>query len=75
MFLRLRILSQCEQVLGDDGKCYCPPHLVERFKQQLLPQAFIITPNAFEAQLLTGTRYRPYRASCSASRVILQASP
>jgi hypothetical protein len=46
----------CDPVLGDDGKCYCPPELIERFKQQLLPQAFIITPNAFEAQLLTGTR-------------------
>ena len=46
----------CDPVLGDDGKCYCPPELIQRFKQELLPQAFIITPNAFEAQLLTGAR-------------------
>ncbi len=51
-----RIRYVCDPVLGDDGKCYCPPDLVERFKLQLLPQAFIITPNAFEAQLLTGSR-------------------
>ena len=53
--LNPRMRYICDPVLGDDGKCYCPPDLVERFKLQLLPQAFIITPNAFEAQLLTGT--------------------
>jgi pyridoxine kinase len=53
--LNPRLRYVCDPVLGDDGKSYCPPELVERFKLQLLPQSFIITPNAFEAQLLTGT--------------------
>jgi pyridoxal/pyridoxine/pyridoxamine kinase len=51
-------------VLGDDGKCYCPPELIQRFKQQLLPQAFIITPNSFEAQLLTGALHACSLCNC-----------
>ena len=44
----------CDPVLGDDGKFYCPRELVNLFKTSLIPKAWLITPNQFEAEQLTG---------------------
>lgn len=44
----------CDPVLGDDGTYYVPQSLVPIFIQKILPEAFMITPNQFEAELLSG---------------------
>ncbi|TPX34303.1 pyridoxal kinase [Synchytrium microbalum] len=45
-----------DPVMGDEGKLYVPEPLINIYKTTLLPLADILTPNAFEAELLTGTK-------------------
>jgi pyridoxine kinase len=45
----------CDPVLGDIGRgVYVKPGILETFRDELIPQATIITPNQFELGLLTG---------------------
>lgn len=44
----------CDPVLGDAGKLYVPSELVEIYKTEVVPLATMLTPNQFEAELLTG---------------------
>ena len=43
-----------DPVLGDDGKLYVAQAVAEAIREQLLPLATILTPNAFELSWLTG---------------------
>uniref|UniRef100_A0A671MBB4 Pyridoxal kinase n=1 Tax=Sinocyclocheilus anshuiensis TaxID=1608454 RepID=A0A671MBB4_9TELE len=44
----------CDPVLGDHGSMYVPQNLHPVYKNKVVPVADIITPNQFEAELLTG---------------------
>lgn len=44
----------CDPVLGDNGNLYVAPELVAAYVQYALPKAFMITPNQFEAEQLSG---------------------
>ncbi|XP_063405266.1 pyridoxal kinase-like [Mytilus trossulus] len=44
----------CDPVMGDNGKMYVPEELLPVYKETILPLADIITPNQYEAELLTG---------------------
>ncbi|KAK7168734.1 hypothetical protein R3I93_004896 [Phoxinus phoxinus] len=44
----------CDPVLGDNGAMYVPENLVPIYRDKVVPAADIITPNQFEAELLTG---------------------
>ncbi|XP_020623334.1 pyridoxal kinase-like isoform X2 [Orbicella faveolata] len=46
----------CDPVMGDAGKFYVPEELMPVYRDQLLPMADIITPNQFEAELLSGVK-------------------
>lgn len=43
-----------DPVMGDNGKLYIPAQNAQAIKSQLVPQADIITPNAWELSFLTG---------------------
>jgi pyridoxine kinase len=43
----------CDPVLGDNGKLYTKPELVDIFVEEVIPLADIVTPNQFELELLT----------------------
>jgi len=43
----------CDPVMGDHGKLYVPTELVEIYREQVVPLAAVLTPNQFEAELLT----------------------
>lgn len=43
-----------DPVLGDNGKLYLPMEMISLYKQHLIPLAELITPNQFEAELLSG---------------------
>jgi pyridoxine kinase len=47
------VVYLCDPVLGDHGALYTPEGLAEIYRDQLLPLATIVTPNSFEAELLT----------------------
>uniref|UniRef100_A0A9J7YI11 Pyridoxal kinase n=2 Tax=Cyprinus carpio TaxID=7962 RepID=A0A9J7YI11_CYPCA len=44
----------CDPVLGDNGAMYVPENLLPIYRCKVVPAADIITPNQFEAELLTG---------------------
>jgi len=44
----------CDPVMGDDGKLYVTRDLLPIYQKTILPLADIVTPNQFEAELLTG---------------------
>jgi pyridoxal/pyridoxine/pyridoxamine kinase len=44
----------CDPVMGDLGKLYVKPDLIDAFISDVVPLASILTPNQTEAQLLTG---------------------
>mmetsp|Transcript_6627 Transcript_6627/g.6934 ORF Transcript_6627/g.6934 Transcript_6627/m.6934 type:complete len:344 (+) Transcript_6627:34-1065(+) len=46
----------CDPVLGDNGRYYVPPALVDIFRTVVVPRAYMITPNQFEAELLSGVK-------------------
>ncbi|XP_058748100.1 pyridoxal kinase [Vicia villosa] len=46
----------CDPVLGDEGKLYVPEELVTVYRERVVPLASMLTPNQFEAELLTGLR-------------------
>lgn len=44
----------CDPVMGDNGKFYVPPELVAAYRDQVIPQADVVTPNQFEVEQITG---------------------
>ena len=60
----------CDPVLGDGGKLYVPPELVDAYREALVPLAAVVTPNQFEAELLTK---RPVQSLDDAVRFDLTA--
>lgn len=44
----------CDPVMGDNGRMYVPEELKDIYRTLIVPLADIVTPNSFEAQLLTG---------------------
>lgn len=44
----------CDPVLGDDGRLYVPPELVGVYRDKVVPQADLLTPNQFELEQLAG---------------------
>ncbi|EAX09477.1 pyridoxal kinase [Homo sapiens] len=54
------VLTVCDPVLGDkwdgEGSMYVPEDLLPVYKEKVVPLADIITPNQFEAELLSGRK-------------------
>lgn len=59
----------CDPVLGDNGKYYVPKPLVNLFAEKVISRAYMITPNQFEAELLTGQSIKCHE---DAIKVLLQ---
>lgn len=48
----------CDPVLGDHGRLYVPPLLVDVYRDEVVPHAHALLPNQFEAELLSGVTIR-----------------
>lgn len=46
----------CDPVMGDQGAMYVPENLLPVYKEKIVPLSDILTPNQFEAELLTGKK-------------------
>uniref|UniRef100_A0A7M5XLZ3 Pyridoxal kinase n=1 Tax=Clytia hemisphaerica TaxID=252671 RepID=A0A7M5XLZ3_9CNID len=44
--------------MGDDGKFYVPQELLPIYRDEVVPFADVLTPNQFEAELLTGMKIK-----------------
>ena len=53
-------------MLGDDGRFYVPESMVAVFCNSLIPRAFLITPNQFEAELLSGIKILSHESAVNA---------
>jgi len=47
------VVFVCDPVMGDNGQLYVPKELLHIYRDKLIPLADIVTPNQFEAELLT----------------------
>lgn len=48
----------CDPVMGDNGKMYVPEELLPVYREHIVPLADIITPNQYEAELLSGQKIK-----------------
>ncbi|XP_042866406.1 pyridoxal kinase-like [Penaeus japonicus] len=56
--LQIPFFPVCDPVMGDHGKMYVPEDLLPVYKEHIIRLADIITPNQFEAELLSGRKIR-----------------
>ncbi|KAL3904463.1 MAG: hypothetical protein SGILL_010059 [Bacillariaceae sp.] len=48
----------CDPVMGDDGSFYVPAELAAVYRDVVIPQADVVTPNQFEVEQLTGIQVK-----------------
>ena len=64
------LIYVCDPVLGDHGKLYVPEGLVNVYKDKVIHQATILTPNQFECELLTGVKIETKRDAIAACNIL-----
>ncbi|XP_076858715.1 pyridoxal (pyridoxine, vitamin B6) kinase a isoform X3 [Brachyhypopomus gauderio] len=65
----------CDPVLGDNGAMYVPEDLLPVYRDKVVPVADIITPNQFEAELLTGKKISTEKDAIEAIDMLLAMGP
>ncbi|XP_020210391.1 pyridoxal kinase isoform X2 [Cajanus cajan] len=65
----------CDPVMGDEGKLYVPQELVSVYREKVVPVASMLTPNQFEAELLTGFKIQSEGHGREACRFLHAAGP
>lgn len=50
------MFSVCDPVMGDNGKMYVPDEIMPVYRDVVVPLADVLTPNQFEAEVLTGLK-------------------
>lgn len=51
-----KLVYVCDPVMGDHGAMYVPENLLPVYRDKVVPLADILTPNQFEAEILTGRK-------------------
>ncbi|XP_057522153.1 pyridoxal kinase-like isoform X2 [Amaranthus tricolor] len=69
------LLYVCDPVMGDEGKLYVPEELISVYREKVVPVASMLTPNQFEAELLTGLRITSEEDGREACRKLHAAGP
>ncbi|XP_020087917.1 pyridoxal kinase-like [Ananas comosus] len=69
------LIYVCDPVMGDEGKLYVPQELVSVHREKVVPVASMLTPNQFEAELLTGLRITSEQDGLAACNILHAAGP
>lgn len=69
------LIYVCDPVMGDNGKLYVPDNLLPIYKNEILPVANIVTPNQFEAELLTGQMIKTEDDALKAIEILHSCGP
>nr|KAF6379768.1 pyridoxal kinase [Myotis myotis] len=73
------VLTVCDPVMGDkwegEGSMYVPEDLLPVYKEKVVPVADIITPNQFEAELLTGRKIHSQEEALAVMDVLHSMGP
>ena len=64
-----------DPVLGDSGKFYVDASIADIMRENLLPKAQIITPNAFELSILSGRDIHDTPSAIEAAQSLLDIGP
>jgi pyridoxine kinase len=73
--LNPQLVYVCDPVLGDNGKLYVPAELVGIYRDEVVPLATMLTPNQFEAELLTGMTISTENDALVACKQLLATGP
>ncbi|KAM3862466.1 pyridoxal kinase-like [Diretmus argenteus] len=65
----------CDPVLGDHGAMYVPENLLPVYRDKVVPVADILTPNQFEAELLTGRKINTEKDAIEVMDLLHQMGP
>ncbi|XP_060596941.1 pyridoxal kinase-like [Ruditapes philippinarum] len=65
----------CDPVMGDNGKLYVPEELMPVYRDVIVPKADIVTPNQFEAELLTGIKITTISEALQAMQCLHDMGP
>ncbi|KAI9144439.1 Ribokinase-like protein [Paraphysoderma sedebokerense] len=65
-----KLIYVLDPVLGDNGRLYVPQELVDLYSTKLLPHSDLITPNCFEAELLSKTTIDSIPSAISALKIL-----
>ena len=60
----------CDPVMGDEGRLYLAPELVPVYKNNIASLATILTPNQYEAELLSGVKMDSKQTALKACEVL-----
>lgn len=60
----------CDPVMGDDDRLYVSKDLVPAYREQIVSLATVLTPNQFEAELLTGIKINSKASAYSACQAL-----
>uniref|UniRef100_A0A8C0CQS1 Pyridoxal kinase n=1 Tax=Balaenoptera musculus TaxID=9771 RepID=A0A8C0CQS1_BALMU len=73
------VLTVCDPVMGDkwngDGSMYVPEDLLPVYREKIVPVADIITPNQFEAELLSGRKIHSQEEALEVMDVLHSMGP
>lgn len=58
--------------MGDDERLYVSKDLVPAYRDQIVPLATVLTPNQYEAELLTGTKIDSKGSAMAACQALHQ---
>lgn len=65
----------CDPVMGDQGTMYVPEILLPIYRDKVVPVADLLTPNQFEAELLTGRKIRTQKDAVEVMDLLHQMGP
>lgn len=63
----------CDPVMGDDDRLYVSKDLVPAYRDQIISLATVLTPNQYEAELLTGTKIDSKASALAACQALHQS--
>jgi len=69
------LIYVCDPVMGDDGKFYVPQELLPIYRDEVVPFADVLTPNQFEAELLTGMKIKNEEDAFQAMKALHAKGP
>jgi len=64
------LIYVCDPVMGDEGRLYLAPELVPVYKNNIASLATILTPNQYEAELLSGVKIDSKQTALKACEVL-----
>ena len=60
----------CDPVMGDNGKLYVSKELVPAYRDQIISLATVLTPNQYEAEVLTGIKIDSKKSALQACQAL-----